>query len=216
MPAKNILKTYIENGYYHLYNRGVEKRIIFEEKSDYVTFLHFLKKYLTADPDCPHSPKTLYNRIDLLAYCLMPNHFHLLVKQRDRENIIEFIRKICTNYAMYFNKKYKRIGTLFQGRYKASLIDSNIYLLHLTRYIHQNPLEIIKSWQELITYPYSSYPNYLGIFNQGWIKPEEILTLLKEEFGPRMTYQNFMEDNKIVDLISSNINIALEENPAEE
>lgn len=210
MPAKNVLKIYVENGYYHLYNRGVEKRVIFEEEQDYLTFIHLLKKYLTEDPLFPFSKKSLIARIDLLAYCLMPNHFHLLVKQADKNAITDFIRKICTIYSMYFNQKNKRVGTLFQSRFKASLIDNNEYLLHLSRYIHQNPAEILKENQKLKDYPYSSYPNYLGFISQYWVKTNEIISLLKES-EKKITYQEFVESKEIENPVLASETLTLEE-----
>ena len=210
MPAKNILKIYVENGYYHLYNRGVEKRTIFQEENDYQTFLHLLKKYLTEEPFIPFSKKTFFKRIDLLAYCLMPNHFHLLIKQSDKNAITDFIRKICTIYSMYFNQKYKRVGPLFQSRFKASLIENNEYLLYLSKYIHQNPLEILEKNQRLKDYPYSSYPNYLGFISQYWVKTKEIVSLLKE-YEKKITYQQFVEEKETENPVIAYENIILEE-----
>ncbi len=212
MPAKNTLKAYIENGYYHLYNRGADKRIIFKEENDYLTFLHLLKNYLSRNPPSPFSKRSLYGRIELFAYCLMPNHFHLLVKQVDKNAIADFIHRLFTAYSMYFNKKYRRSGTLFESRYKASLIDRNEYLLHLSRYLHQNPLNTLKRGQKLKDYLYSSYGSYLGLTRQDWLKTEEILALLKEEFGKRTTYQKFMEDGAIENPLLADENYTLEEN----
>ncbi len=212
MPAKNTLKTYVENGYYHLYNRGVEKRIIFKDQKDYSTFLHLLKNYLTQNPLSPFSKRTLYGRIELLAFCLMPNHFHLLVKQFDKNAMADFMRRLCTAYSMYFNHKYKRTGTLFESRYKASLIDQNELLLHLSRYLHQNPANLLKRGRKLNDYWYSSYPHYLGSVEQDWLKTGEILSLLKEEFGKRITYQKFMEDNSMKSPLLAYENYTLEEN----
>lgn len=153
MPARNIVKTYIENGYYHAYNRGVEKRNIFLDEQDYSVFLHFLKQYLSPpqrkgiyltmtglDLVRPRPIQTLYDEIDLLAYCLIPNHYHLLLEQKTIDGMTKLLRRLCTSYSMYFNKKYDRVGSLFQGTYKAALIDRDEYLLHLSRYIHLNPV----------------------------------------------------------------------------
>lgn len=177
MPAKNSVKQFIEHGHYHIYNRGVEKRDIFLDKQDYLVFLHFLKKYL--DPNLGSDPfwkyKSLTNEVELLTFCLMPNHFHLLAKQITKNGITKLLRAICTNYVMYFNKKYERVGGLFQGKYKAVLVLDDIYLLHLSRYIHLNPPE----GSDPVNYPYSSYQYYLGYKNSSWIKPEEILSFFK-------------------------------------
>lgn len=218
MPQKNSVKIYIENGYYHTYNRGVEKRKIFLDKQDYVVFLHFLKQYLSPPPpkDNLLNPpglhpvrlrpiQTIHDQIDLLAYCLMPNHFHLLLKQKSADGMTKLIRRVSTSFSMYFNKKYKRVGTLFQGIYKAVSVDKEEYLLHLSRYIHLNPvIDRVAPYPRLATYtkpvdyPFSSYQNYLGKIKMQWIKPEEILsffkTAQKTHFKDILSYQSFVED----------------------
>lgn len=215
MPRKNSLKTYVEGGYYHIYNRGVEKRNIFLDERDSKVFLHFLKTYLSPLPteeNLPQrklkigvTPKTVYKLINLLAYCLMPNHFHLLVKQEARDGISQLMNRIGTNYGMYFNKRYERVGPLFQGVYKAVLIDSESQFLHLSRYIHLNPYEVEgRDFERLVDYPYSSYGDYLGIRNTEWVETEEILSYFKS--GKRipgakageehLSYQSFVEDFK--------------------
>lgn len=194
MPAKNSVKLFIENGYYHLYNRGVEKRNIFLDEQDYTIFLYNLKRYL--DPSLGSDPHSLVQEIDLLAFCLMPNHFHLQVKQHTKNGITKLIRAVCTNYVMYFNNKYEREGTLFQGKYKAALIETDIYLLHLSRYIHLNPYP----GSDPLSYPYSSYSYYMGNKNANWVKPQEILNFFKsaERVSLRdfFSYESFVEDFK--------------------
>ncbi|MCL5019036.1 MAG: transposase [Patescibacteria group bacterium] len=161
MPAKNARKQYLENGYYHLYNRGVEKRTIFLDQQDYSVFLSYLKEYLipknekalqeilsnsnTSSKEKDKALKLLhlnnfYNEITLLAYCLMPNHFHFFIKQKNPNSIDKFMNSLCTRYTMYFNKKYKRVGSLYQGVYKAVLVSSEEQFLHLSRYIHKQAL----------------------------------------------------------------------------
>lgn len=197
MPAKNSVKQFIENGYYHLYNRGVEKRDIFLDEQDYAVFLHNLKRYL--DPALGSDPrfhtKSLAGEIDLIAFCLMPNHFHLLVKQNTINGITKLMRAVCTNYVMYFNKKYDRVGGLFQGKYRASLIYEDNYLLHLSRYIHLNPSS---AGSDPKSYNFSSYSYYLGQRNAIWIKPQEILSFFKSAQGANLkdclSYQSFVED----------------------
>ncbi len=196
MPAKNSVKQFIENGYYHLYNRGVEKRDIFLDEQDYAVFLNYLKKYL--DPELGSDPlwklKSLAHEIDLITFCLMPNHFHLLAKQITRNGITKLMRAVCTNYVMYFNKKYNRVGTLFQGKYKGVIIDNDNYLLHLSRYIHLNPYP----GSDPKSYNYSSFSYYLGNRNASWVKPQEILVFFKEakRIGSQdfVSYQSFVED----------------------
>lgn len=208
MPAKNIIKTYVENGYYHLYNRGVEKRRIFLNKHNYQTFLFYLKLYLSPpksllEPDKIHpltkkrvrldiKQVSLYGKIKLLAYCLMPNHFHLLVKQKTDSAITELIRKVCTAYSLVFNQRYNRVGALFQGRYKAVLIDTDEQLMHISRYIHQNPKEVAEDGpMQVLNYPYSSLSQYLGKYKTAWLHPEEILTYFSQK-SPVLDYKNFV------------------------
>src|SRR3989344_5405375 len=155
MPAKNSRKQYHENSYYHLYNRGVEKRKIFLDDQDYTVFLSYLKEYLLPKDekalkellgsDISYKEKdsvlkklrlkNFVDEISLVAYCLMPNHFHMLVKQRSADAIDAFMSSLNTRYSMYFNRKYDRVGSLYQGVYKAVLIETDEQLLHLTRYI---------------------------------------------------------------------------------
>lgn len=210
MTAKNAIKIYVENGFYHAYNRGVEKRDIFLDTQDYQVFLHFLKRYLTKPPESsdrvtPGWKFDLFDKIQLIAYCLMPNHFHLMLKQSTKETMIEFMRSLSNSYVRYFNEKYRRVGPLFQGRYKAVLVEGESYLLHLTCYIHLNPQEL-EDFEEarpgtrsgLRDYPYSSYGEYLGIRNTTWIHPEEILVFFKtaQKTNPKdiLSYQSFVED----------------------
>lgn len=202
MPRKNSIKLYIENGYYHLYNRGVEKRKIFLDDRDYQVFLYFLKKYL--NPEIEEGKlfldkNDLSGKVRLLAYCLMPNHFHLLVKQITKDGITQLMNRIGTNYAMYFNKRNERVGSLFQSVYKAVLIDNDNQFLHLSRYIHLNPYpEIISDVKDLKNYPFSSYGEYLGERKTEWINKEEILSFFsknKNKPGYKFnSYQKFIED----------------------
>lgn len=210
MPARNSVKVYIENGYYHIYNRGVDKRTIFEDKEDYVVFLHFLKRYLTEQIPSPDkiSPTwriDLFDKVKLLAYCLMPNHFHLLLKQTEKKAITDFMRALANSYVRYFNEKYERQGTLFQGIFKGVLIENDNYLLHLTRYIHLNPLEVqppngCNLFKNLSEYSYSSYGEYLGMRKTIWIHPEEVLSFFnnpqRSSLKDILSYQSFVEDFK--------------------
>lgn len=201
MPSKNTIKTYIENGCYHVYNRGVEKRRIFEEAEDYKKFLEYLKIYLSPIEDLrkenPLLKTNLINgnlseEIEVLAYCLMPNHFHILIKQKTKNAITKLMRQLTTAYSMYFNKKYERVGPLFQGIFKACLVDKNEVLLHLSKYIHQNPQERGIS---LGDFPWSSYPAYLGSNSHQWLKPQEILNYLSTS-NPDLPYKVFVEETK--------------------
>lgn len=214
MPRKNSLKTYVDNSYYHIYNRGVAKSPIFLDHNDYVAFLADLKFYLT--PISPHfkglplkvtrndqvhtyfpsqQPKNHAGKIDLVAYCLMPNHFHLCIRQTDKTSMTNFMRSLSTKYSMYFNKKYARVGSLFQSVYKAVLVNDEQQFLYLTKYIHRNPLELIGgNPKKLSAYPYSSYRNYLKVIQQNWIHLENVLTYFSQT-NPQNTYQSFIEES---------------------
>jgi len=185
MPRKNAIKEYVEDGFYHIYNRGVEKRKIFCDKQDYVVFLRYLKEYLLP-ADHPNlvslqrlNPKrktiNCNSEVELVAFCLMPNHFHLFLRQKTIDGLKNFMKALSTNYVMYFNKKYQRIGPLFQGVYKAVLVKNDSYFLYITRYIHRNPLEILSKTKPLENYDFSSYPVYCAKKCIEWINPNHIL-----------------------------------------
>ena len=231
MAGKNEDKIYIENAYYHIYNRGVEKRKIFQEEQDYATFLSYLKTYLIPKGEKSLSEKlgnsqlsyrerdkilkalrlnNFAGEITLLAYCLMPNHFHLLIKQKSRNAIDMFMNSIGTRYTMYFNRKYYRVGPLYQGTYKAVLIETDAQLLHLTRYIHQNPLKINQHdssqssqgdpLRALLNQP-SSYFNYLGKRKTEWLDPTEILAYFSKS-NPNLSYKDFMGVEESIEIIT--------------
>lgn len=206
MPSKNAIKEYEAGAYYHVYNRGVEKRVIFQDDQDYKTFLSYLKFYLTTPELQGDSLKLVFpsrklknygGEIELLAYCLMPNHFHLLIHQNSETSINHFMRSLATKYVRYFNTKYKRVGHLFQDTYKAVKVEAENQWLHLSKYIHRNPLDLsnFKDFKEsprsLSDYSYSSYQNYLGLIHQTWVDPRPILS----NFGQsKSSYQNFVEE----------------------
>jgi len=220
VPAKNSVKLYIENGYYHIYNRGVEKRDIFLDENDYRNFLYQLKYYLgiPKEDDISRKKRSLRSEVVLLGYCLMPNHFHLYIKQLTKTGMTKLLRAICTNYACYFNKRNERVGSLFQGKYKAALIENEPNLLHLSRYIHLNPLELdrVGPWRgsdPLWEYPYSSYSFYLGLKSADWLNTNEILeyfrTAQKIHLRDILSYESFVE-NYPVDSKGYIKNLALE------
>jgi len=148
MPRKRRIEI---AGYYHIVNRGVEQRVIFQEKEDYEKFEELL---------CTYSPSygvTVHN------YCLMSNHYHLLI-EITQTNLSLFMRQINMNYAIYFNKKYKRSGHLWQGRFKSWYVTDEAYLYTLMCYIEQNPLKA-KMVKYIEAYPYSSFHYFLDYKN---------------------------------------------------
>src|SRR3989338_5121487 len=142
--------------FYHIYNRGVEKRDIFIDKNDYLRFLEGLKEFnnpemVTLRDPPPYRGLTSVRKklVRIHAFCLMPNHFHLLLEQIADNGIPLFMQKLGTGYTMYFNLVNQRVGGLFQGTFKAKIIENETYLMHLLRYIHLNPIELVEAkWKE--------------------------------------------------------------------
>ena len=178
--------SFVEGEFYHLYNRGVDKRTIFPSATDYRRFLMLL--YLAnSDQDTRISNALRTTKYPVLftldrgeplvaigAYCLMPNHFHLLVTPIIENGISQFMLKLQTGYSMYFNTKNDRNGALFQGPFRSTHADNDRYLQYLYSYIHLNPAKLQDpQWKERVgsknaltkfveSYPYSSYGAYLN------------------------------------------------------
>ena len=147
MPSRHEVKEALPQAIYHVYNRGVERRRIFQDARDYRRFLAQIKKSLDREP-----------AVELLAYCLMPNHFHMLVRQSQSASMGRFMQRLSIGYVMYFNKRHARIGPLFQGKYKAVRIVGNLHLMDVSRYIHLNPERSGLNWRQ---HAYSSRRFYL-------------------------------------------------------
>lgn len=188
---------FVNDEIYHIYNRGVEKRKVFSNEKDYLRFIHDLFEFndeaaalssnirfacrfpskintshfsscLEVEP--PNMRKPRKTLIEILIFTLMPNHFHLLVKQKKENGIVRFMQKLGTGYTLYFNQKYDRVGSLFQGRFKAVLVEERPHFDHLPFYIHFNPLELMKKNTDSVAqmteflekYRWSSFPDYIG------------------------------------------------------
>ena len=192
MSRKNVIKTYTTNSYYHIYNRGVNKRKIFIDDEDAQVFFNLIKRYL-----CGVVEKDRFNRIydnysdqlELNAFCLMPNHFHFLVYQKHNpEAITELMRRIAVSYSKYFNAKYSRVGHLFESNYKAVLIDSHSQLLNISKYIHRNPKDL--PGVDFRTYEYSSCQHYYSDqLPPSWLRPVRIQDL----FRTAKLYRSYVE-----------------------
>ena len=214
MPARNSRKQYLENGYYHIYNRGVEKRNIFLDQQDYSVFLSYLKEYLLpkdekklherfSDPKILPKEKdkiikllrmnNFANEVKLMAYCLMRNHFHFFVKQKSAGSIDKFMNSLGTRYSMYFNKKYKRVGSLYQGVYKAVSIINEPQFIYLSKYIHKQALA---SQGEALQDQPSSFKDYIGVGQTEWIDPSEVLSNFSK-INSSLSYERFvLEDGE--------------------
>ncbi len=176
-------KLFRAGEYYHVYNRGDNRENIFLDEQDYVNFLKRLKLALGIPTISTLRIKPFpIESFTVLAYCLMPNHFHILIKQNTDLSIGELIRKAVTSYVKYFNARYKRVGNLFQDIFKTKLIDSDAYLSYLSAYIHNNP-------PEPLVYPYSSFPEYLGIRQGKICNPKFLLDYFQ---GDRNKYKEFV------------------------
>ena len=190
MPGRNVIKHYASESYYHVYNRGIDKSPIFLDKQDYSVFINLFKRYLSSEPVIDNKGREypwLKPRIQLLAFCLMPNHFHMLVLQEDEKAITDLIRYITTSFSMYFNKKYRRRGPVFENRFRAVHIDSQQYLDHISRYIHLNPGRTrYKSWE------WSSISYYEGKKEAVWLNTMDILDM----FDSKEQYLKFVNDYK--------------------
>ncbi|MEI8337799.1 MAG: transposase [bacterium] len=194
--------------YYHIYSRGVDKRFIFRNNYDKARFQKCLYIFNGTE-------KIQYERVintalsdvdkgnDLVevgAYCLMDNHFHILVKEITEGGISKFMSKLLTSYSLYFNKISKRSGALFQGRFQSKYVDKDEYLKYLFAYIHLNPAKLVdKDWRTherdakkifsfLEDYKFSSFKDYQGI------KRAENLILTKENFPEYFNKKNSHED----------------------
>jgi putative transposase len=181
MPSRNVVRQFYSGQYYHVYNRGVAKQQIFLDDDDRLHFLEILERHLDADNISTKQDGIIYHKynddLELLAYCLMSNHFHMLVYLKsDNNEFSSFMQAIMTAYTMYFNKKYQRVGHLFQGVFKASMITDDSYLLHITRYIHLNP-------RNYRIYPHSSVKYYLTADAPTWLHPERILGMFDGDYS---------------------------------
>lgn len=186
MLSRNIIKAYAPESYYHVYARGVNKQKIFLEAADFHYFYKLLERYLSTEQQVSKtgSPYPHFrNRIKLLAYCLMTNHFHILIYQYGIDDLQAFMKSLMTSYSRYFNLKYKRTGPVFESRYKAVRVDSDQYLHHITRYIHLNP----RRWEH---YYNSSLRYYRDGGTPEWLDPDDILKM----FTSNKDYVNFVSD----------------------
>lgn len=192
---------FINEQIYHVYNRGVEKRDVFLNKQDYLRFIHdlfelndeenvlnglyYFNNYFTKIASQSRTRKPRKLLVEILIFTLMPNHFHLLLKQKKEGGVVKFMQKLGTAYTMYFNKKYERVGSLFQGRFKAVHVSEEAHFIHLPYYIHSNPLALIYGgstsidWEKALAflerYRWSSFPDYVGKKNFPSVTSREFL-----------------------------------------
>lgn len=184
MPSKNKQKLLVEDGIYHAYNRGYNKFKVFRSRHDYNVFRYLLRKYLEPGFKIKREvyisgvefvdfviPNHLYNEVEVYGYCLMSNHFHLLLKQKTKNGMSKLMNRVLASYSRYFSEKYNVVGSAWQGTYKAVKIEGEKQFNRTLAYIHENPAEL---GVDIETYKYSSAPLYYGKFVNGnddkWIK----------------------------------------------
>jgi len=207
MPGRKTI--FVTGKIYHVFNRGNAYRPIFLTTRDYRRFLKTinfyrylslplrLSKYLIlskkrrADLE-EHLNKEGEILVEIVSFCLMPNHYHFLLKQVKDQGISKYLSQIQNSYSRYFNIKKKRVGSIFQGRFKARRVETEEQFIHLSRYIHLNPYSsyVVKSVRDLKDYPWSSLPDYLGQANHSFVKKELVFNL----FQNKKDYQNFVFD----------------------
>ena len=198
MPYKQAI--FANGEYYHVFNRGLEKREIFGVKRNYERFRETFIYYQSANPPVRFSfSKTTPNPkkpqgeklVEIICYSLMPTHFHFLLQQIKEYGITTFISKVSNSYTKFFNTKHKRNGPIFTGPFKAVRIEDEEQLLHVNRYIHLNPL-IDYLTKDLRVYPYSSYPEYIDISKTNICNKAPILS----HFKSLADYEKFVLDQE--------------------
>lgn len=196
---------FVNGSYYHIYNRGVEKRVIFLNSWDYKRFLETINYYRFAPQlvklsDFRRGKKGLkkiesqQELVRIYCYALMPNHFHFVLQQVSDNGITKFLRDVSNSYTRFFNTKYERVGSLLQGSFKARIIENEEYLLQVSKYVHRNsfPLEM---WEGKV-YPYSSYGYYLSGEQHPFCETEFILSHFSKS-NPALSYQSFVTESEI-------------------
>lgn len=208
MPLRKI--PLINKEVYHIVNRGVASMPIFKTSRDYSRFINTFIYYQYQSPPIKYSKfrtlsqdrrkeilRTLKRKnnfiVEIICYCVMPNHFHLLLKQLKNNGIVDFIRLTTNSYSRYFNTKNKRKGPLMEGRFLNVRIETDEQLLHVNRYIHLNPYSsfIVKDFRKLLDYSYSSLPEYLRKDETQICKKDIIL----KNFKSKNKYLKFIKDN---------------------
>lgn len=196
MPGREI--PLVNGEIYHVLNRGIAGQPVFVTKRDYQRFFESMLYYQNKELPLRYSKllqlsneermqilKNLSEQgnfiVEFISYCLMPNHFHLLMRQIKNEGIAKFTGNLTNSFTRYFNVKNKRVGPLFQGKFKAVRIESDEQLLHVARYIHLNPYSsfVVKGVGDVSLYPYSSLAEYLKLKKDKTVSKEIILSQFK-------------------------------------
>lgn len=187
-------KTFRPGLVYHIFNRGNNLQKIFIDRQDYLVFLDRLRSTLGFPP--PQNPSGRVrirsypsNAFDLFCYCLMPNHFHFLIRQKAEHSLSKLIQSLCTSYTKYFNRKHDRIGHLFQDTFKSVHVDTDEYLTLLSAYIHTNP-------KNYANYEFSSLPDFLGQRNGALSKKDFLLAYFQNHSARYRQFIKAYNENK--------------------
>lgn len=186
---------FTNNNYYHIYNRGVDKRRVFLRNGHFKRFIETISNLLemgTAQSNLfTRQDSAFNNRLKFISYCLMPNHYHFILKQTEDGAISDFMHALNTSYTKYFNLNNNRTGRLFEYTFKAVYVETEEQLLHLSRYIHLNPFSagIVSDLEE---YYWSSYKAFIGVKNEKLCDKGEVLDLFKAD--PYKEYRQFVMD----------------------
>lgn len=201
-------KVVFQNDFvYHVFNRGIDRRPVFLKRGDYLRAQQLIAVYKHAEIPIRFSQiylqpeniriqmlKGVYKSeriVDVLSYCFMPNHFHFILLQKQDGGISRFMSNFTNAYTRYFNTKYKRLGHLFEGVFKGVFVESDEQLIHLSRYIHLNPISAsIIEIKKIQNYQWSSYMNYLSSEENLIVETDFILGL----FNSREKYRQFVLD----------------------
>ncbi len=207
MPGRKI--PLVNNEIYHIFNRGVASQPTFLNKRDYERALESIFYYQNTNPPVKYSRFLKFSvnersklleklrskrnfLVEIISYCLMPNHFHLLLKQVKENGIARFVGNFTNSYTRFFNTKRERQGPLFTGKFQSVRVETQEQLLHVNRYIHLNPYTsfVVKNLRELELYAYSSFPEFINQVNHSFCDKEVVLA----EFKSREVYRKFVFD----------------------
>lgn len=173
--------------YYHVYNRGVDKRNVFQDEEDFLRFLQTIERIRIFGSS--KGKGVLPEWIPIVAYCLNPNHFHFILRQTTKADISRFMQKLCTSYTKYFNYKYRRSGALLETTFKSSRIDSESYLSWVSSYVNSNA-ELHGITLDARTYRWCSFPEYLSKSKKNIVDDFIVLN----QFNDSSEYEKFVRE----------------------
>jgi putative transposase len=205
------LEPFINDNIYHIFNKTIDYRMVFNNENNCLHLLNTIEYYRSnavkfsysqlprLDPITTESYlKKIYDsntfRVEILSYCLMPNHFHFLIKQKKDKGISKFMADIINSFTRYFNIKTERKGPIFVSDFKSVGITNEAQFIHVSRYIHLNPYSagLINNFEELLKYPWSSLKDYTSIINNSFIETKDLLSLFDFD---KERYKKFVLSN---------------------